>query len=588
MRKILIAFLSLFTILGLALSVNYVKADGGVVETVDGASIRLTNPQGLRFTGQVTGEFTGTLIEYGFLLSKGDYTKEQMVQLLAQNKAAFYPVGTELDEGKKFYLSIVNIPDSAFEQDITALACVRIDGNITYSTASTARNIKEVATAAAADPGYVANAFIDDIVAKATPSTFNLNGGSWVYPYKFTITGDADAAYAIGSGYTINVASQSHYDNACNGYWDRLYVNYDEALGLYDIIAKGAAPANYDYVIAVHSACTDIASRTQLTGLMGQADYLDYYLKMDLPTTHSNKNVNIEVVASNNPDLLNGNKLFLGNGDTLPTVQKEYYTFGGWYDNAGLIGDPIATKVGDAAETFYAKLTANQYTLTFDLQDGSSTESTDPVNFTVESAAIVLPLESTMSREDYEFEGWNTSADGTGSYLTEIPAGSHANITVYAIWSPVIPVVVNLTGAQLTALAAANPTKVVKPEFTSGKFTIAGNTYKVGEELYPNITTALAAASINDVIFVFASNYAENLTVTTPNNVKLIGEDGATINGYVNATSAIDGLTDKFFNLSTPLISLIKSTLALGTNSCQFSSFNILRLTSVPDKCSLS
>ena len=34
-------------------------------------------------------------------------------------------------------------------------------------------------------------------------------------------------------------------------------------------------------------------------------------------------------------------------------------------------------------------------------------------------------------------------------------------------------------------------------------------------------------------------------------------------------------LTDKFFSLETPSISPIRSTVALGTSSCQFSSFKI-------------
>ena len=68
------------------------------------------------------------------------------------------------------------------------------------------------------------------------------------------------------------------------------------------------------------------------------------------------------------------------NDITLPTTPtKTGYTFAGWYDNEDCTGEPITTipQCSTEDKTFYAKWTANTYTITLDKQEG--TDGTDEV-----------------------------------------------------------------------------------------------------------------------------------------------------------------------------------------------------------------
>ena len=109
-----------------------------------------------------------------------------------------------------------------------------------------------------------------------------------------------------------------------------------------------------------------------------------------------------------------------GTGVTLPTadnIEKEHYTFVGWYDNAALQGTPI-TEIDTAAtgdKTLYAKFEVDQYTVTFKDWDGSVLK-TEQVAFNGTATAPTDP-----TRDGYRFTGWDSSFSNiTGN--TEVTA----------------------------------------------------------------------------------------------------------------------------------------------------------------------
>lgn len=569
MKKIF-SFFTLLTVFILGLffvSNTVVKAtdiNDGKTITALGASIRTADPSGLRFEGQVSEPFEGTDVSYGFVITKGTVTKNVLLERLAASSAFAIDAG-ELDGNNKFYVSVIDIPSSGYETNLTVLAYADVDGVIKYADDVITRNIKSVAQASI-DGGFE-NEYIHRIVST---STFNLNNGSFTYDYSFTITKSGDFGENVyGNGYYVMCASKANRGNVCSAYSEQFYIKKITNSKYYRVIATGTAPNDYDYVISIHSNCLDAASRNAVRGIINNfANMENYYVSFTAP---SSKNCSVVVNVDRNTDKLAGNKIYCANGDALPTsVKRDYYTFDGWYDNVGLTGSAITNHSGDAAATYYAKWNTIEYTLSYDLQGGKCNGETtiDSESFTVESDAIVLPLAGTMSRTDYTFLGWYDNAGGLGSPITTIPAGSHDSITVYAVWEADLPVELALEAEDITVFNAEDVDIIVKSGL-DGKYTLAGtgldNSYdaKVYNTADGTAFTDLANAAdyLNEhnltgkKIYVFAGTYSTAVNLTKANtlvlgpNYNIDGDDTrndeAIISGLVTITGAnstINGL----------------------------------------------
>ena len=118
------------------------------------------------------------------------------------------------------------------------------------------------------------------------------------------------------------------------------------------------------------------------------------------------------------------------------TISRTNYTFSGWntaangsgtaYAGGGTFGFPEDT-------TLYAQWAANS-TLSYDADGGSGTV---PASVTqAASTTTTVSDDSTISRTNYTFSGWNTTANGSGTSYT---AGSTFTITtdttLYAQWT---------------------------------------------------------------------------------------------------------------------------------------------------------
>jgi len=116
---------------------------------------------------------------------------------------------------------------------------------------------------------------------------------------------------------------------------------------------------------------------------------------------------------------------------SLPEPTKTGHDFKGWY-TAKSGGDPVtsSTTVTNSKEhTLYAQWSKNSYTLTFDANGGSASQSNKTIEY--DSAYGSLP---TPERTGYAFIGWYTSASG-GNSVTEDTKMSASDITIYARWS---------------------------------------------------------------------------------------------------------------------------------------------------------
>jgi len=118
---------------------------------------------------------------------------------------------------------------------------------------------------------------------------------------------------------------------------------------------------------------------------------------------------------------------------TVSVSRGDDYTFVGWYDNSECTGTAVTFAGVNAtvSTTYWAKWTANPYTINYELNNG--TNPTDaPTSYTVESLLITLP---TPTRADYTFDGWFTTGTFTGAKVETIATGSTGDKTFYAKWT---------------------------------------------------------------------------------------------------------------------------------------------------------
>ena len=117
-----------------------------------------------------------------------------------------------------------------------------------------------------------------------------------------------------------------------------------------------------------------------------------------------------------------------GSNITIITPHKEGFTFTGWYTGSGA-SDPQFTELSTVTTdiTLYARWQINQYTISFDNNEGSEVSS-----ITQDYGSIVTKPNDPV-KAGFTFEGWYRDAELATIYnFTTIPA---ENITLYAKWN---------------------------------------------------------------------------------------------------------------------------------------------------------
>ena len=211
----------------------------------------------------------------------------------------------------------------------------------------------------------------------------------------------------------------------------------------------------------------------------------------------------------------------LGGGAILPTPTLDYYEFSGWCDNAELNGEAVNVK--GKASTLFAKYTPINYTISYVLGNGAWNEGyVAPASYNYESDEIELPTAANLSINDGAFLGWYDNVDGKGTAITSIPAQSHGDVKLYAVWKMNGPVDVELSSYDETVISKYNPNLFVSDKFSSGKFNINGQIYEAGVNAFTSISSAISSASENDVIYVFSGAYDESVNINV-SGLTLIG-----------------------------------------------------------------
>lgn len=125
-------------------------------------------------------------------------------------------------------------------------------------------------------------------------------------------------------------------------------------------------------------------------------------------------------------------KYVVGNTTPLPVnVEREGYTFFGWYDNADLEGDAVTSISSSETDDkeYWAKF-ERSHAVSFVL--GGGTIRSGEIDHYIEGETTVLP--TYVTKVGASFEGWYTTEDFTGSRYYSIPSTATEDMTFYAKW----------------------------------------------------------------------------------------------------------------------------------------------------------
>ena len=228
----------------------------------------------------------------------------------------------------------------------------------------------------------------------------------------------------------------------------------------------------------------------------------------------------------------------------LPTPTREYYTFDGWYMD-GVKYENYTMETGNDV-TLRARWTPISYTITYNLSGGNNT-TLNPKSYTIDSAKISLLA---PSRTGYKFIGWYKDSSYK-TKVTEISAGSHEDITLYAKWEIITYTItyelnggkisgtkittftvndlpVNLPTASKSGLTFLNWSKGSFDGEAISKITEVGNITVVASYMDPNLKLKLSSDSSYYIVTDYASSgSASVLDVPAYYNGKPIKEIGS-------------------------------------------------------------
>ena len=166
-----------------------------------------------------------------------------------------------------------------------------------------------------------------------------------------------------------------------------------------------------------------------VTGDEAVRAWLTEYANHGVPEGLTNRENVESIVAQVNEQYNTANTEFY-NRNLLPSLQTNYF-------NGFRFVDAYYVKSGESTIHVNVQLVKNtEYTVHYDSNDGTENVSYDSDLY--QTGDSVTVKNNMFARTGYEFVGWNTKADGTG---TDYASGNtfnieSANVTLYAKWTP--------------------------------------------------------------------------------------------------------------------------------------------------------
>ena len=233
----------------------------------------------------------------------------------------------------------------------------------------------------------------------------------------------------------ITYTLRLHHNDGTNNYTD-LAMTYDQAKTIQSVSRTGFTITGWSNSPTGAVVYTDGQSVSNLTTNNG--DIIDLYAQWTINTYSVHFNANGGSGEMTNEQFTySESKALTANGFT-----REGYTFAGWSTTTN--GDVVyadgqvvsnLTTTNGATIDLYAKWTAHTYSVHFDANGGTGTMDDQSFTYNQEQELSA----NAFTCEGNVFVGWNTAADGTGTWYT--PLNYYMNLTtlgdvviLYAQW----------------------------------------------------------------------------------------------------------------------------------------------------------
>jgi uncharacterized repeat protein (TIGR02543 family) len=191
-------------------------------------------------------------------------------------------------------------------------------------------------------------------------------------------------------------------------------------------------------------------------------------------------------------------------------LSRDGFSFGGWNDGTNDYLAGATYTVGASNITLTAIWASNSRTVTFNANDGSGTPST--ATQTLTSGVSASLRTNTFARSGYEFLGWSTNANGSGTtYLDGANFSTTTSVTLFANWFLNTDIVSEWGSSTFTS---TNPTwspMVGTINVTRTNSGGGGTSWSTGSTTSP----AYANGSSTAEIFVTASNMRSQFSNST-------------------------------------------------------------------------
>jgi uncharacterized repeat protein (TIGR02543 family) len=189
------------------------------------------------------------------------------------------------------------------------------------------------------------------------------------------------------------------------------------------------------------------------------------------------------------------------------------------------------------------KTASTTYTVTYFSNGASSGTAASPQSFT--SGSITLAGQNTLVKDEYYFNGWNTTPSGSGTnYAAGATYSTTANLTLYAKWTPYVKFYIksgSTTALTSTSNWTGNPdgTGGNPSNFGADKIFILDNT--AGSTTF----STGASWSVDGALQIPTG---KTLTITSGTTMTLSGDviNSATITGASGSTLILDGTTAQY------------------------------------------
>ena len=229
---------------------------------------------------------------------------------------------------------------------------------------------------------------------------------------------------------SANWAYGSHHDDLVSGDFDRSTLTVCNAFVLgtsqYGTSVTAGQLSDGTVAAALHYYQDALADGSMFGLSGGKTNFSGTIDGVSVPTA------NITLHTFTGDTKTYSSKYIVGNTTPLPVnVEREGYTFFGWYDNADLEGDAVTSISSSETDDkeYWAKF-ERSHAVSFVL--GGGTIRSGEIDHYIEGETTALP--TMVFKNGASFEGWYTTEDFTGSRYYSIPSTATEDMTFYAKW----------------------------------------------------------------------------------------------------------------------------------------------------------